>query len=192
MSLRKRRPSPYPSPRRCGERELLARVHSPSPRARGYGEGRLSRYISPMHLAQVNIARMKASLDSPVMAGFVARLDEINALADGSAGFVWRLQTPEGNATYLRPYDDERILFNLSVWESVEALKQYVYRTAHAELLRDRRSWFEQFESSYVALWWVPAGHIPEIEEAKARLAHLEQNGPSPFAFTFKALYPSD
>ena len=145
-----------------------------------------------MHLAQVNIGRMKAPLDSPVMAGFVARLDEINALADGSAGFVWRLQTPEGNATYLRPYDDERILFNLSVWESVEALKQYVYRTAHAELLRDRRSWFEQFESSYVALWWVPAGHIPEIEEAKARLAHLEQNGPSPFAFTFKALYPSD
>jgi hypothetical protein len=145
------------------------------------------------HLAQVNIARMKAPLDSPEMAGFVARLDEINALADNSAGFVWRLQTPEGNATYLRPYEDERILFNLSVWQSIEALKQYVYKTAHAELLRDRRSWFEHFDGSYTALWWVPAGHIPEIEEAKNRLAHLEKNGPTQYAFTFKNVQmPSD
>ena len=141
------------------------------------------------HIAQVNIARMKAPLDSEVMAGFVSRLDEINALADGAPGFVWRLQTDEGNATYLRPYEDERILFNLSVWESIDALKQYVYRTAHAELLRDRRSWFEHFDGAQVALWWVPVGHIPSIEEAKERLAHLEQHGPSPFAFTFKAVH---
>lgn len=145
-----------------------------------------------VHIAQVNIARMKAPLESPVMAGFVSRLDEINALADGSPGFVWRLQTDEGNATYLRPYEDERILFNLSVWESVEALKAYVYRTAHAELLRDRRSWFEQFDSAQLALWWVPAGHIPGIDEAKKRLAHMEQHGPSQFAFTFKSLYTPD
>ena len=138
------------------------------------------------HIAQVNIARMKAPLDSPVMASFVARLAEINALADRSPGFVWRLQTEEGDATYLRPYDDDRILFNLSVWESIDALKQYVYRTAHAELLRDRRSWFKHFDGSYVALWWVEAGHIPSIEEAKERLAHLEKNGPSDFAFTFR------
>jgi hypothetical protein len=144
---------------------------------------------APLHIAQVNIARMKAPLDSPVMAGFVARLEEINALADGSPGFVWRLQTPEGDATYLRPYDDDRILFNLSVWTDVESLKQYVYRTAHAELLRDRRSWFEHFAGSYVALWWVPAGHIPGIDEAKQRLAHLEAHGPSPFAFTFRAVH---
>ena len=141
------------------------------------------------HIAQVNIARMKAPLDSPVMTGFVSRLEEINALADGAAGFVWRLQTPEGNATYLRPYDDERIIFNLSVWESVETLKQYVYRTAHAELLRDRRSWFEQFDGAMLAMWWVPAGHIPDIDEAKERLAHLEQHGPSPFAFTFRTIH---
>lgn len=140
------------------------------------------------HIAQVNIARMKAPLDSPVMEGFVARLEEINALADRSPGFVWRLQTEEGDATYLRPYDDDRILFNLSVWENVEALKQYVYRTAHAELLRDRRSWFEHFAGAYVALWWVEAGHIPSIEEAKERLAHLEANGPTDFAFTFKTV----
>jgi hypothetical protein len=144
------------------------------------------------HIAQVNIARMKAPLDSPELSGFVARLEEINALADHSPGFVWRLQTPEGNATYLRPYEDERILFNLSVWESVETLKHYVYRTAHAELLRDRRSWFEQFAGVFVAMWWVPAGHVPGIDEAKQRLAHLEAHGPSQYAFTFKSVHPPD
>ena len=94
--------------------------------------------MSKPQLAQVNIARMKAPLESPVMAGFVARLDEINALADRSSGFVWRLQTGEGNATYLRPYGDDRILFNLSVWESIEHLRDYVYRSAHVEVLRNR------------------------------------------------------
>jgi len=141
------------------------------------------------HLAQVNIARMNTPLEDPVMADFVARLDELNALADGADGFVWRFQTEEGNATYLRPYDDERILFNLSVWESIEALKAYVYRTAHAELLRDRRKWFGQMRESYLALWWVPAGHIPSVEEAKRRLEHIRVHGPSPVAFTFKQVF---
>jgi hypothetical protein len=144
------------------------------------------------HIAQVNVARMRAPLDSPVMAGFVARLEEINALADRSSGFVWRLQTPEGDATYLRPFGDDRILINMSVWESVEALKDFVYRTAHAELLRDRRSWFENFAGAYAALWWVPAGHTPGIDEAKQRLAHLDEHGPSQFAFTFKTVQPPD
>ena len=148
--------------------------------------------MSGSHIAQVNIARMKAPLDDPVMAGFVARLDEINALADRSPGFVWRLQTPEGNATYLRPYDDDRILFNLSVWEKIEDLKQYVYRGAHAEVLRQRHEWFEQFDRMFLALWWVPGGHIPGIDEAKKRLEHLEQHGPSQFAFTFKSVVPPD
>src|SRR5690348_17444655 len=99
-------------------------------------------------------------MDGPVMAGFAARLDEINALAERSPGFVWRLQTEAGNATYLRPYqEDDTILINMSVWESVETLKQYVYRTAHAELLRDRHQWFEKLDRVYTALWWVPAGH---------------------------------
>jgi hypothetical protein len=144
------------------------------------------------HIAQVNVARMRAPLDSPVMAGFVARLEEINALADRSSGFVWRLQTPEGDATYLRPFGDDRILINMSVWESVEALKDFVYRTAHAELLRDRRSWFENFAGAYAALWWVPAGHTPGIDEAKQRLADLDEHGPSQFAFTFKTVQPPD
>src|ERR1043166_297809 len=148
--------------------------------------------MTGIHLAQVNIARMKAPLESPVMAGFVARLAEINALADGSDGFVWRLQTEAGDATYLRPYDDERILFNLSVWRDVESLKRYVYRTAHAELLRRRRDRFEHFAGAFAALWWVPAGHIPSVDEAKQRLAHLEAHGPSQFAFTFKSVPPPD
>ena len=126
------------------------------------------------HIAQVNIARMLAPLDDPSMATFVARLDEVNALADGSPGFVWRLQTEEGNATYLRPYDDERILFNLSVWETVEHLKEYVYKTAHGEVMRRRREWFGKLGGVYVALWWVRAGHVPSVAEAKRRLEYLQ------------------
>ena len=140
------------------------------------------------HIAQVNIARMRGPLDSEVMSGFVARLEEINALADASPGFVWRLQTPAGDATYLRPYGDDRILFNLSVWETVEALRRYVYRTAHAELLRRRHAWFEKFAGVNVALWWVPAGYIPGVDEAKKRLAHLDTHGPTQFAFTFQTI----
>ena len=103
------------------------------------------------HLAQVNIARMRGPLESAVMADFVARLDEINALADASPGFVWRLQTSEGNATYLRPYDDDRILFNMSVWRSLEDLRAYVYRSAHAEVLRRRAEWFTRMDTVYTA-----------------------------------------
>ena len=148
--------------------------------------------MTNLYIAQVNIARMKAPLDDPLMASFVARLDEINALADQSPGFVWRLQTPAGNATYLRPYDDDRILVNMSVWDTIEHLQEYVYRTAHAELLRQRHAWFEKFGGAYVALWWVPAGHRPGMDEAKKRLAHLETHGPTPFAFTFRRSFPAD
>ncbi len=142
------------------------------------------------HLAQVNIGRVKAPPDDPLLAGFMGRLDELNALADKSPGFVWRLQTSEGNATYLRPYDDDRILVNMSVWESIEMLRQYVYGPAHMELLRQRHEWFERFTRSYMALWWVPAGHLPGIDEAKKRLAYLDAHGPTEFAFTFKTTFP--
>ena len=148
--------------------------------------------MASYHIAQVNIGRMKAPLDDQVMAGFVRRLDEINALADHSAGFVWRLQTSAGNATYLRPYEDGRILLNMSVWETIEALRHYVYRTAHVELLRERQAWFEKFSGAYLALWWVPAGHIPGVDEAKKRLAHLDLHGPSQFAFTLRTVFPPD
>jgi len=143
------------------------------------------------HLAQVNIARMKAPLDDPIMASFVARLADINALADQSPGFVWRLQTEEGNATYLRPYDDDRILFNLSVWESVEQLKDYVYRSVHGEVMRRKKEWFQKFDGMYLALWWVKAGHVPTVAEAKQRLAYLQAHGETQHAFTFKQLFPA-
>jgi hypothetical protein len=149
--------------------------------------------MSQYHIAQINIGRIKGPLDGPVMAGFMARLDEINALADAAPGFVWRLQTNEGNATYFRPYpEDGSILLNMSVWESVEALRHYVYKTMHAEVLRQREKWFEKFSGMYMALWWVPAGHIPGIDEAKKRLAHLEAHGPTQFAFTFKQTFEPD
>jgi len=148
--------------------------------------------MKTLHIAQVNIGRMKGALEDPVMADFVARLDEINALADRSPGFVWRLQSDAGNATYLRPFDDDRILFNMSVWESIEQLKRYVYYTAHVEVLKRRHDWFEKFSGAYTALWWVPQGHRPGVDEAKQRLAHLDAHGPTPFAFTFKKPFPAD
>jgi len=148
--------------------------------------------MNTFHLAQVNIGRAKGAPEDPIMAGFMARLNEINALADASPGFVWRLQTSEGNATYLRPYEDDRILVNMSVWESIEQLKHYVYNSLHIEVLRQRQAWFEKFSSSYTTLWWIPAGHTPSVEEAKERLAHLDAHGPTQFAFTFKNSFPSE
>ncbi len=144
----------------------------------------------PFHIAQVNIAQLRAPIDDPLLEGFVARLDDINALADAAPGFVWRLQTDAGNATTFRPYDDDRILFNLSVWESPEPLREFVYRSAHTEVMRQRKSWFSQFEGPYYALWWIPAGQIPTIYEAKERLEHLRAHGESPHSFSFAKLFP--
>jgi hypothetical protein len=142
------------------------------------------------HLAQLNIARMVAPLDSPVMAGFVAKIAEFNALADRSPGFVWRFQDDAGDATYLRPYDDDRIIFNMSVWASPDHLKAYVYRTGHADLIRQRQQWFEHSDVAIMALWWVPAGALPTVEEAKARLEHLRKHGATAHAFGFRQIFP--
>lgn len=137
-------------------------------------------------LAEVNIARMLAPLDSPLMAEFVAQLDVINALADASPGFVWRLQTSEGDATALRPYEDDRILVNLSVWADLPALSTFVYKSRHRPVLQQRSRWFERLNEFHMALWWVPFGHIPTVEEAKERLDYLRTRGESPYAFSFK------
>jgi hypothetical protein len=121
---------------------------------------------------------VKAPIEDPFMPGFVARLDEINALAERSSGFVWRLQTSEGSAIYFPPYpQDDRIAINMSLWETAESLRHYVYKTAHAELLRQREKWFEKFAGIDMALWWVPAGRHPGMDEATKRLAHLEKHG---------------
>lgn len=140
------------------------------------------------HIAQVNVARARAPISDPLMAGFVARLEEINALADASPGFVWRLQTDAGDATSLQPYDDERILINVSVWETPEQLKQYVYRSVHVEVMRERKTWFERFGDVYTALWWIEPGHIPTVAEARERLQYLRDNGESEFAFSFASV----
>ena len=143
-------------------------------------------------IAQMNIARMKGPLDSAVMASFVARVDEINALADVSPGFVWRLKSYDGGAALALPYDDPMLLVNFSVWESIETLKDYAYRSAHAEVFRRRAEWFEHFDGAYSVLWWIPAGSIPTIDEAKRRLAHLQTHGPSSYAFGFKSVHQPD
>ncbi|QYO62015.1 DUF3291 domain-containing protein [Leptolyngbya sp. 7M] len=145
----------------------------------------------PYHLAQVNIATMRAPLSDPLMANFVAQLETVKAAADASPGFIWRLQTEAGNATEIRAYDGERILFNLSVWESLAALSDYVYRSQHGTAMRDRRKWFEPAPQPTVALWWIPAGHIPTVLEAKDRLEYLRQQGATPYAFSFRQPFPA-
>lgn len=143
--------------------------------------------VRPWHLAQLNVGRLLAPLESETLAGFVAALEPINALADGHPGFVWRLQTDGGDATSIRPTDDDLFLINMSVWSSLETLRAFVYTTAHVQVLRQRRAWFEQLATSHMVLWWVPAGHVPTIEEALARLERLRREGPTHAAFTFRA-----
>jgi hypothetical protein len=147
--------------------------------------------VSAPHLAQINIARMVAPLDDPLMAGFVAQLDRINAIADSSPGFVWRFQTPEGNATALRPYADDRILVNFSVWESLADLRAFVFNSQHRDVLRQRRLWFARLDDAATALWWVPRGHTPSLDESKERLDHLRTHGETQFAFSFLRPYPA-
>jgi hypothetical protein len=137
-------------------------------------------------LAQLNIGRLLAATDSPIVAEFMEALDEVNALAERSPGFVWRFQTEEGNATAERPFPDDTILVNFSTWESIETLSDYVYRTVHADYLRRRRQWFERLDEVGIVLWWVPAGHRPTAVEAIERLEYLKQHGPTPYAFTFR------
>ena len=147
--------------------------------------------MSAYELAQLNIGVIRGPIDSPVMAEFVANLDRINALAERTPGFVWRLQTEEGNATAIRPYpENENMAVNLSVWKDVESLSRYVYHSDHVQIMRRRREWFEKMDEAFLVLWWVPRGHIPTIEEAKSRLELLRRGGPSPQAFTFRQSYP--
>jgi uncharacterized protein DUF3291 len=142
------------------------------------------------HLAQVNIGRLRAPTDDPQIAEFMEALDRINTIADGSPGFVWRLQTDAGNATDIKPTGDELVILNMSVWESVEQLADYVYRSDHTAFLRRRREWFERYGRPYLAMWWIPAGETPTIDEALERLATIERDGPTPAAFTLATRFP--
>jgi hypothetical protein len=143
------------------------------------------------HVAQLNIARLIEPLESPRLAGFVELLPVVNGLADAAPGFVWRLVDEDGgDATHLRPFGPDYIV-NLTVWESVDALREFVYRSGHIEPLRRRREWFHVADQPYAVLWWVPAGHIPTVDEAAHRLARLREAGPGPDAFTLREPYPA-
>lgn len=136
------------------------------------------------HLAQLNIAAMKYAMESAEMADFNASLERINNLADNAPGFIWRLQSEDGNATEIRLFG-ENTLVNLSVWHDFEALRSYVYDSAHAAIMRRRREWFDRTEGAHLVLWWVPASHLPGLEEARSRLELLQDIGPSQDAFNF-------
>jgi hypothetical protein len=145
------------------------------------------------HVAQINIARMKGqSINDPAMQNFVNQLDEINALAEQSEGFIWRLKSDEGNATDFNPYNDARIIVNFTIWESVDHLRQYVYQSAHTHVMKDRKKWFDKFEKPYYVLWYIEKGNIPSIEEAMKRLEHLQNNGGSSYAFDFGEIFQRD
>ncbi|WIF65265.1 DUF3291 domain-containing protein [Metapseudomonas otitidis] len=142
------------------------------------------------HLAQLNIARMKAPLDSPVMADFVANLARINGLAEASPGYLWRLQDESGDATALRPFGDD-VVVNLSLWRDLDSLKAFTYQGAHTEMLKRRGEWFDRLGEAHQVLWWVPAGHLPDVHEAARRLARLQEEGAGPEAFTFRHAHPA-
>lgn len=141
-------------------------------------------------LAQLNIGIIRAPMDSALMADFAGNLARINALADGAPGFLWRLQTEAGDATAIRPFDNENLLLNMSVWRDVESLQRFVYHSAHLEIMRRRREWFERMTEAYMVLWWVPSGHRPRIDEAVERLETLRRHGASAAAFTFRQPFP--
>jgi len=145
---------------------------------------------SGFHLAQINIGRIiGTTIHDPIMEGFVSQLEEVNTLAETSKGFVWRLKDENNNATSLNPYNDDQIIINMSVWETLEDLEAFVYYGRHVQVLKDRRKWFVKFGSVFMVLWYIPIGHIPSIEEARERMDHLHQNGPTQMAFDFKVKF---
>lgn len=145
--------------------------------------------MTQQHLAQINIGRLLAPIDDPLIADFVRQLDDINALAESSPGFVWRLKDDTSNdATSINVFGDPLIIVNMSVWESIEDLKNFAYKSAHVQVFRDRARWFDKMEVAHMALWWVPIGAMPTAEEGRDRLLYLRENGESEWAFTFRSL----
>jgi hypothetical protein len=142
------------------------------------------------HLAQINIGRLAAPQGNPRVQPFFDALDAVNALAESSPGFVWRLTGEGNNATDLQPTTDPLLIVNMSVWTDADALFAFVYRSAHTPVMAGRRDWFERFEGAYQALWWLPVGTLPTINDGLSRLWHLDRFGPTPHAFTFKARFP--
>jgi hypothetical protein len=148
--------------------------------------------VAGYHLAQLNVGLVRAPTDSPRLADFMAGIDPVNAAADATPGLVWRLQDGDGpGATALRPRGPD-FMVNMSVWESLEALRDFVYRNGpHLDFMRRRREWFHRMGEQHLVLWWVPAGHIPDLDEALSRLDLIRSDGPTPLAFTFHEPYPA-
>jgi Domain of unknown function (DUF3291) len=149
------------------------------------------------HLAQVNVARMRAGVAEPIMADFAAPIDEMNRLAERSRGFLWRLRGSEIAPhellvfeNYSVPFDPARFFYNMSVWESADDLKRYVFNSTQVEMLRGKSRWMDHFDRASLALWWIPAGHRPTVAESAERLRAVEEKGATPFAFTFKDSFP--
>ncbi len=140
------------------------------------------------HLAQINIGKLLAPIDHPLIAGFVNQLDRINALAEKSPGFVWRLQEENGSAVNIQVFEDPLLLVNMSVWESADALKAFTYQTDHLQVFRDRYKWFEKPDRPHLALWWIPAGQLPTPEVGKTKLEYLQGHGETEVAFTFRSI----
>ena len=139
-----------------------------------------------MHLAQLNIGRLRAPMDDPIIDDFRRNLQRVNRLAEVSPGYVWRLQDDSGDATSIKPFSDDLEIINLTVWESIDALADFTYRSDHVELLHRRRDFFEAPSQPILCLWWVPEGTIPTVDDAIARLEHLRTHGPTPTGFTFR------
>jgi heme-degrading monooxygenase HmoA len=146
--------------------------------------------VTDWHIAQMNVATALYPLEDPRIADFIAALDEVNALAERSPGFVWRLKSEQGNATDIKVTDDPKMIVNLTVWASVETLFDFVYKSSHRLVMARRREWFDRPVRAYQVMWWIAAGSVPSVEDGLARLAHLDAQGPSPHAFTFKQKFP--
>ena len=148
--------------------------------------------MTEYQLAEINIARMKGvDINDPIMKEFVDNLDGVNAIAESSDGFIWRLKDDGNNATAFNPYNDDQVIINISVWRDIASLEHFMYKTFHSDFLKRRREWFQTFGKVYTAMWWTPAGVFPNISEATDQLDYLQRNGPSEKVFDFRKKYPS-
>ena len=139
-----------------------------------------------MKLAQLNIALAKYPLDAPEIKEFVDNLELVNGIAESSEGFVWRLKDESGDATNIQAFDDPNMIVNMSVWDSVDSLKNFMFRTHHRDFMRRKGDWFHPLPEDTYVLWWIEEDCIPTLEEAIERLEHLREIGDTPYAFTFK------
>jgi len=147
--------------------------------------------IKDYQIAEINIARMKGvNIDDPIMKEFVDNLDKVNEIAEKSEGFVWRLKDENNDATSFNPYNDEQVIVNISVWETIESLETFMYKTFHTEFLKRRKEWFHTYGKVSTAMWWIPRGKTPTMQEAVDKLDYLQKNGSSKLAFDFRNKYP--